>query len=328
MATQDKALLMHKVEGTLKPRMFANLLEEAVDEIQGHLDEFDIVKLNTENGTDADDMINAYINAKAVEGRSEKTLVRYRYLIERFMKYVNLKTRDVTTSHIRDYFASEQNRGVSDSTLEGIRQVLSGYFGWLESERMILRNPMHNVGAIKCQKKVKEAFSDADIEKLKRNCKNLRDMAIVNFLLSTGCRISEVTSLNRKDIDFVNNECVVLGKGNKERTVYLNEVATLTLKEYLASRHDEEKALFIGLRKERIMPGGVRAMLKQLEEASGVENVHPHRFRRTLITNLLNRGMPIQEVAIVAGHDRMDTTMHYFSASKNRIKSSYNKFAY
>ena len=166
-------------------------------------------------------------------------------------------------------------------------------------------------------------LSPSDIELLKRKTKSLRDNAIINFLLATGCRISEVTSLNRDDVDLENGECIVLGKGNKERTVYLDEVAVLTLREYLASRNDNIDALFIGKRKERLQPGGVRAMMKKLSISSGVENVHPHRFRRTMVTKLLNRGMPIQEVALVVGHERVDTTMMYFSANKSRLKNSY-----
>ena len=327
MATQDKVVLMHKVENTLRPRMFANLLDEAVTEIQEHLDEFDVTHVKSDEQYETEDMLQAFLNAKKVGGRSEKTIVRYQYEIERFMKFANCKTRDVTTHHIREYFAHEHDRGVSDGTIEGLRQILSGYFGWLEHEKLIHMNPVFNVDAIKFQKKVRESFSDSDIERLKRSCRNIRDMAILNFLLSTGCRISEVVNLNRADIDFENGECIVLGKGNKERTVYLNDVAAMTLKEYLATRQDNSPALFISKNLERLHPGGVRVMLNKLADSANVENVHPHRFRRTLITNLLNRGMPMQEVAIVAGHDKVDTTMKYFSYSKNRIKSSYQKYS-
>lgn len=326
MATQDKVILMNEIEGTLKTRMFANLLEEAVTEIQGHLDEFDVQRV-VRQGDYEDDAMDAFVKAKRIEGRSEGTITRYMYTIGRFMAFAKVKTRDVNTYHIRAYFAEEHERGVSDSTIEGVRQVLSSYFGWLANERMITSNPMHNIGTIKCQQKVREAFSETDIEKLKRSCHSKRDTAIINFLLSTGCRISEVVALNRQDIDFNTGECIVLGKGNKERTVYLNEVAMLTLREYLASRNDDLEPLFIGRQMERILPGGIRAMLKKLEETSGVENVHPHRFRRTMCTNLLNRGMAIQEVAIVAGHSKVDTTMRYFSINKSKIKNSFMRFS-
>lgn len=325
MATQDKVLLMHKVEGTLRPRMFANLLEEATSEIQEHLDEFDVTHI-AEIGCEHDDMLNAYIDAKRTEERAEKTLVRYQYVIERFMKFVGVSTRNVTTYHVRDYLTKEQGRGIAESTLEGMRQILNAYFGWLEHEKLINTNPVFNISVIKCQQKVRESFSAADIERIRRACWSKRDTAIVNFLLSTACRISEVTALNISDIDFDKGECVVLGKGNKERTVFMNEVAIMTLKEYLATRNDNNKALFIGRFGERIQPNGVRAMLTRISAKSGVAKIHPHRFRRTTITTLLRNGMPIHEVSIIAGHDKVDTTMKYFHMDKNRIKSSYQRY--
>lgn len=227
MATQDKVLLMHKMEATLKPRMFANLLEEAVVEIQDHLNEFDVSHINSE-GIETEDVLDTYINAKKVSGRSEKTLVRYRYTIERFLNTVGLKTTSITTEHVRQYFADEMQRGVAESTVDGIRQVLSGYFGWLEHEKMIHVNPMYNIEPIKYQKKERTSLSYAETEILKRHCKNIRDSAIISFLLATGCRISEVTNLNKNDVDLVNGECIVLGKGNKERTVFLDDIAVLT----------------------------------------------------------------------------------------------------
>lgn len=325
MATQDKALLMHKVEGTLKPRMFVNMLEEAVAEIQDHLDEFDISHIGSEL-PEKEDLLDSYINAKRVSGRSEKTLVRYRYIIERFLRSVKVRTRDVTTEHVRNYFSAEMKRGVSERTVDGIRQILGGYFAWLEYEKLIIRNPIRNIESIKHLKKERPALSYAETEVLKRNCRSIRDNAIISFLLATGCRISEVTSLNRDDINLDAGECIVLGKGNKERTVFLDDVAVLTLREYLSSRKDINRALFIGKRNQRLLPGGVRAMLKKLASESGVENVHPHRFRRTMVTRLLNRGMPIQEVAVIVGHENVGTTMEYYSSNKSRIKNSYRMY--
>lgn len=326
MATSDKVLLMHKVEGTLRTRMFANLLDEAVTEIQDHLDEFDIVHVANEDNSETDDLLNTFIAAKASSGRSEKTLIRYQYLIERFMQFAGVKTRDVTTECIRQYFAHEAERGVSESTIEGIRQAMSSYFGWLEHEKLIHSNPVFNVEPIKYEKKVRESFSAIDLERIKRTCNNIRDIAIINFLLATACRISEVTGLNRSDIDFESLEVTVLGKGKKQRTVYINEVAALTLREYLATRTDDNEALFINKFGKRFENGGIREMLRKISAESGVDKIHPHRFRRTTITTLLNHGMPIQDVAILAGHDKIDTTMRYYSASKSRIKSSYQRF--
>ena len=323
MPSQDKALLMTKVEGTLKTRMFANLLEEAVDEIQDHLDEFDVTHIGSEL-IETEDLLETFINAKRVAGRSEKTLTHYHYVITRFMNEIGVKTRDVTPLHIRGFFAKRFASGVSDCTVNGNREVLNAYFGWLAEEGLIKRNPCAHIEPIKVQQKERPAFSDADIELLKMHCTTIRDRAILCFLLSTGCRISEVTALNRDDVDLDEGECIVLGKGNKERTVFLDEVAVMTLREYLASRIDRQPALFLNHMTRRMTPQLVREMLHNL---ANVENVHPHRFRRTIITRLLNRGMPIQDVALIAGHAKIDTTKEYYAASKSRIKSNYKRYS-
>lgn len=323
MPAPDKALLMHKIEDTLKPRMFANLLEEATEQIQGHLDEFEVNHISGDS-IESDDLLQLYLAAKKTAGRTEKTLTRYQYIIERSLRAIGLKTREITKEHLRQYFADEMARGVSARTVDGVRQVLSGYFDWLYHEQLIPRNPSHNIEAIKHEQKERKALSYVDTDILTRNCSTIRDRAILTFLLATGCRVSEVTGLNRDSVNLDQGECVVFGKGQKERTVYLDDVAVLTLREYLASRTDTGDALFVGKAGKRLQPGGIRAMMKRLSKACGVENVHPHRFRRTLVTRLLNRGMAIQDVAVLAGHTKIDTTMKYYAQSKTRIKSAYH----
>lgn len=327
MAMQDKVMLMHQVEETLKPRMFANLLEEAIVGINEHLDEYDIHRIHSDDSAAEDDCLESFINSKKAEGRAESTIARYQYIIERFMMFAKVRTKDVNTYHIRDYFANEQARGISDSTLEGIRETLSSYFGWLEHEKLIYTNPIYNIGVIKVSKRVRDAISEPDMERLKRSCSNIRDSALLNVLRSTGCRISEVTGMNIDDINFLTNRCNVIGKGDKERTVFIDDVTAMILKEYLATRNDNNEALFINHAGTRLKPGGARNILKRLAQTAGVENVHPHKFRRTLITKLLNNGMPIQEVAIVVGHDNLDTTMGYYASSKSKIQSSYQMYS-
>lgn len=273
------------------------------------------------------DLLDAYLSAMQVEGRSDKTIERYKYIIQRMMKAVGVPTRSVTVYHLRKYLADEKNRGVSDRTLEGIRQVFSAYFNWLQRERLIDANPTANLGAIKCMKKIKTIYTDVDLERLKCECKNQRDKAIITFLASTGCRISEMTSLNRCDVDLTNLECKVVGKGNKERTVYLDPVAGMALEDYLNTRCDDCPALFVGKGTRRILPGGVRAMLVKLADKVHVEQVHPHKFRRTLATNLIRHGMPIQEVASILGHDKLDTTMQYVVLDKTEVKHAYQKYS-
>lgn len=326
MPEKDKVLLMHKVEDTLKPRMFANLLEEAVDEIQDHLEEFDVQHRGDPADVKNDDLLDAYISAKRVSGLSEKTLTAYRYDLSRALNAINVKTRNITVHHIRDYLSSLRERGLSDVSIENCRQKLVTFFDWLEKEKKIQENPMNGIERVRLPKRQKQTLSNPDLALLKMNCMKPRDLAIISFLLSTGCRIGEVIPLNRQDIDFESGECRVIGKGDKERTVFLDDVTILLLKEYLASRTDDNEALFITFQKKRLLASGYRDLLKQAAARGGVENVHPHRFRRTFITRLLDRGMPIQEVAILVGHESLNTTMRYYSHSKSRIKSSYQRY--
>lgn len=322
MATQDKVLLMHEVEETLKPRMFANLLEEAVEEIQERLDNYDVTHI-CDAMPSADDLLDTYIDAKRSKGLSDKTLVRYRYIIERFLNAVALRTKDVTTEHVRAYIAAELARGVSENTVNGNRQILSGYYGWLDRRKMIRINPLASVEPLKVPEKEYKDLSYAETDVLRRHCANPRDLALISFFLATGCRVSEVVQLNRNDVILSAGECIVLGKGNKERTVFLDDVAVLTLREYLAQRTDDNEALFINCQHKRLHAGGIRKILNQIAASAGVNHVHPHRLRRTMITRLMNRNMQIQEVAVVVGHRSVETTMRYYAANKTRIKNSY-----
>ena len=326
MATQDKVLLLQRIEDVLKPRMFANFLEEAMTEFQITLDEFDVVHVTCNGGTEIEECLETFLNAKRVEGRSDGTITRYAYIVTRFMLWANVKTRDVNTEHVRAYLDYLYERGLKESTVEGIRQCLNAYFSWLEHEKLIFANPVFNIAAIRCEEEVRPAFTVTEIEKMKRCCKTKRDLAIICFLLSTGCRVSEMTGLNRDDIDLTKGECVVHGKGKYERYVYFDELAKLAIREYLASRNDMIDALFVSKQACRLTNSAVRVMLKQLEDLSGVEHIHPHKFRRTMITRLLERGMPIHEVSILAGHNKIDTTMGYYTASNNKIKNSYIRF--
>ena len=274
-----------------------------------------------------DDLLECYIDAMRVQGRSEKTLARYRYVIERMMKDVNVPTRRITVYHLRGYLSKMKDNGKQDSTMEGIRQVFSAYFNWLQRESLIDRNPTANLGAIKVGKRQKKTFTDIDMEKLSRSCKCKRDRAIIAFLASTGCRVSEVTGLDRDAVDLDQLTCVVHGKGNKERRVYLDGVTGMLIRAYLAERKDEDPALFVNRYNVRMNPDGVREMLNRVAEEAGVEHVHPHKFRRTLATNMARHGMPIQEVARILGHDKIDTTMRYVVLDDEDIKHEYRKFA-
>lgn len=326
MSIQDKATLLNRLENALGDVLTVAEMGRVMGRVADTLSGFSVQQIEAEN-PGKDDLLAAYISAMQIQGRSPKTIERYRYIIGRLMQAVKVSTREITVYHLRQYLSDEKARGICDNTLEGFRQVFSAYFNWLQREGLITQNPTANLGAIKCPKKVKQTYSDVDLEKLKFSAETLRDRAIVCFLMSTGCRISEMIQLNRDDVDLNALECTVLGKGNKERTVYIDAVTSMLIRQYLETRRDDEPALFIGKRRERLLPGGVRYMLRTLGEESHVEHVHPHKFRRTLATNLIRHGMPIQEVAAILGHDKIDTTMQYVVLDKTDVKNSYRKYA-
>lgn len=328
MSMADKKMFMKDIEQLIGTILTVTQTADVMKIVAEQLDGYSMEAItNADAMSDSGDLLKVYLEAKEIEGRSKKTIERYQYIITRAITGIKAPLRKITVYHLRAYLMDMRNKGTADSTVEGTREILCAFFGWLHKEGLIEGNPCANLSPIKCPKVVRLPYSEVEIEKLKEACKTVRDRAIIDFLLSTGCRISEMCELNRDDIDFNLAECIVHGKGNKERTVYLTPVAMMNLKKYLNSRNDTLPALFIGQRMERMAPDGVRTMLKGIEKRSGVENVHPHRFRRTLATNLINRGMPIQEVAAILGHDKLDTTMRYVYIDRRSLKTAYQKFA-
>lgn len=326
MAIEAKTTLLKSLEQQLSTQISAADMAKVLSAVADQLAAYRVDQIDPQQPTQ-DDLLDAYTAAMQIQGRSPKTIERYRYLIQRMMRDTRVPTRSLTVYHLRQYLAREKARGISDRTLEGTRQVFSAYFNWLHRERLIETNPTANLGAIKCQKKIKVTYTEVDLEKLKFSCKTLRDRAIVSFLLSTGCRISEMTQLNRDDVDLVALECTVLGKGNKERAVFLDPVTGMLIRDYLTQRKDDSPALFISKRMQRLSAQGVRAMMVKLAKVSNVDHVHPHKFRRTLATSLIRHGMPIQEVAAILGHDKLDTTMQYVVLDKTDVRNSYRKYA-
>lgn len=318
-------------ENRIRMKMADRFPEYQADMINGIIEEC-LAGFNMELGAveeySSEELLNSYLTNLEISGRSKKTINRYEYIIRRLINKTNVPVQDMSVMHIRDYLGSEKDRGVANSTLDGIRQVFSAFFGWLNREGLILHNPVSNISVIKQRKKIKEIYSEIDIEKLKNNSKTIRDKAIVCFLYSTGCRISELTQLNRNDININSQECKVLGKGNKERTVYFDAITGLAIEQYLKQREDTNEALFVANKKPyiRMKPDGIRTMLHELAKGSNVKNVHPHKFRRTRATKLVKHGMPIQEVAAILGHEKLDTTMRYVVMDQNDIKNAYQKY--
>ena len=296
------------------------VISEALHKSFADMDTMAIEAQSPENN----DLLQAFIQGKRVAGAAESTINKYARTLKIIFREEKVSPANVTVDHLRHWISKELERGISESTLRGDRDAMCSFFGWLWREGLIPRNPCGNLEPIKCPKIVKKPFDAVEIDRMKGACwHNLRDRAIICFLLSSGCRISEAMQLNRNDIDFANKEVVVWGKGSKERTVYIDDIAAATLKDYLASRKDDSIALFHSRSSDRLTDDGAREMLKRIEKRTGVPNIHPHRFRRTLATELSKKGMPVEEIAMILGHEDVRTTMKYICKDKATVKHHY-----
>lgn len=308
-----------------------NVIHIVQDILTIELNDYEVQKRCTDvsvHDNSAENQLKKFIATKRIEGIAESTLRRYADENIKMIRFLNKPLDEITTFDLRFYLSyRKQQNNVSNRTLDGIRRCYSSFFGWLSAERIINHNPCLALSQIKYRKQIKKPYSAIEMEKIRKSCKNIRDLAIVDFLYCTGCRVSEVSRLNISDINIEKRECTVLGKGNKERTVYLSDVAVMYLQEYIFSRTDTNDALFVGRGGSRIGKNGIEALLHRIGKVAGVHNVHPHRFRRTLATNLLDRGMNIQDVAAILGHSDLKTTQVYCYISQNNVKSAYRKYA-
>lgn len=303
--------------------------EIIVAKISRLLERYELSERTTDLVTSDDtnlDILKAYTGSLLVDGRSKKTIQAYLGELKRFLKVINKSLKEVSAYDIRNYLAKKKLDGVCDTTLENSRAMISAFYMWLEAEEIIDKNPCKNIKPIKHNKKIKPPFTNTDIDKIRFACKTPKVRAIVETLLASGVRVSELCNLNVEDIDFDTGRVKVLhGKGNKDRTTYLNNLAKSHLKAYLDGR--TSGALFLSQRKERYTVGGIREMLRQISKASGVSDVHPHRFRRTFATTLAERGMQIQEIQKLMGHSNINTTMLYATLSDIGTKYAYMKYA-
>lgn len=276
-----------------------------------------------------EDYMQMFLDAKKVEGLSERTLAYYKSSITHLFKMIKTPVRQITTDEIRTYLADYQKiNNCGKATIDNIRRNISSFFSWLEEEDHILKSPVRRIHKIKTKTVVKEIISDEDIERLRDNCQVMRDVAIIDLLYSTGIRVGELVNLNIDDIDFNERECIVYGKGEKERRVYFDAKAKLHLQNYLESRHDDNPALFVTLDAphHRLNISGVEIRLRQLGRRLNINRIHPHKFRRTMATRAIDKGMPIEQVQKILGHSQIDTTMHYAIVNQNNVKAAHRKY--
>jgi site-specific recombinase XerD len=274
-------------------------------------------------------LLELFISSKKVEGCSEKSLKYYRNTITVLYKKLNKEITHISTNDLRSYLAEYQETNNSSKvTIDNIRRIFSSFFTWLENEDYILKSPVRRISKVKTAKTIKEILSDEDIEVLRDNCHQKRDLALVDMLSSTGIRVGELVQINRKDIDFHERSCIVTGKGNKEREVYFDARTKLHLMQYLKNRTDTDDALFVSHAKphSRLGIGGVETVLRQLGRKTSIRKVHPHKFRRTLATMAIDKGMPIEQVQKLLGHVKIDTTLHYAMVNQANVKIAHRKF--
>lgn len=270
-----------------------------------------------------------FLDAKSIEGCSNRTIAYYESTIKKLLGSISDSVRKVTTSDIRGYLAEYQSQSeCSKITIDNIRRNISSFFTWLEEEDYIIKSPMRRIHKIKTAKVIKEVISDEEIEKMRDKCDNLRDLAIIDLLYSTGIRVGELVKLNINDINFEERECIVFGKGDKERKVYFDARAKIHLQGYINDRSDNNPALFVTLDAphDRLKISGVEIRLRRLGKDLGINKIHPHKFRRTMATRAIDKGMPIEQVQRLLGHSQIDTTMHYAIVNQTNVKVSHRKF--
>lgn len=279
--------------------------------------------------TISENSVAAFVAAKRIEGCSEKTLAYYQNTIQAMISGIGKAAQQITTEDLRAYLTEYQNEHkISRVTIDNIRRILSSFFSWLEDEDYIVKSPVRRIHKVKTAKVIKETYTDEALELMRDNAPSLRDLAIIDLLASSGMRVGELVTLNRDDINFAERECVVFGKGDKERLVYFDARTKIHLQNYLVDRDDDNSALFVSLKypHDRLQIGGVETMLRELGRQLNLTKVHPHKFRRTLATSAIDKGMPIEQVQQLLGHQKIDTTMHYAMVKQQNVKIAHRKY--
>ena len=301
-------------------------LRQVLEEIFNHYEVIESENIEKDN---SDSIIEKFLAAKRIEGCSEKTLKYYQNTIDAMVVAVDKDVQRIKTEDLRLYLTTYQEKNKSSRvTIDNIRRILSSFFSWMEDEDYIIKSPVRRIHKIKTASSIKETYSDEELEKMRDNCEELRDLAIIDMLASTGMRVGEMVLLNRNDINFAERECVVFGKGYKERIVYFDARTKLHLQEYIDSRTDDNPALFVTLRApyKRIQIGGIEHRLREMGKQLDIKKVHPHKFRRTLATMAIDKGMPIEQLQKLLGHQRVDTTLQYAMVKQSNVKSAHRKY--
>ena len=307
-----------------------NAQTERLQEVLQHtLFDYEVTKIENEKEISEQNLVESFLSAKRIEGCSEKTLKYYDSTIQAMLNSIGKVIKYIVTDDIRCYLTEYQTEKKSSKvTIDNIRRILSSFFSWLEDEDYILKSPVRRIHKVKTGTNIKETYSDEALELMRDNCTEFRDLAMIDMLASTGMRVGEMVLLNRNDIDFNERECVVFGKGDKERIVYFDARTKIHLQNYLDSRTDDNPALFVSLQSphNRMNIGGIEVRLRQLGKRLGLNKVHPHKFRRTLATMAIDKGMPIEQLQQLLGHRRIDTTLQYAMVKQSNVKIAHRKY--
>ena len=325
-----KTKIISKIQNQMKPYLNQGQYIKLTNSLLNSMQDIDIIDNNNElSEVDNFKLLNLFLSAKEVEGCSEKTITYYNSTIEKMLMKIKKQVYNINTDDLRKYLFDHKNKNNSSkTTIDNIRRIFSSFFSWLEDEDYIIKNPVRRIHRVKTGRVVKEVLTDENLEVLRDKCEEIRDLAMVELLTSTGIRVGELVRLNIEDIDFYERECVVFGKGESERVVYFDARTKIHLMEYLQSRKDDNPALFVSLNSpyDRLGISGIETRLRKLGNKCNINRVHPHKFRRTMATNAIDKGMPIEQVQKLLGHVQIDTTMQYAMVNQSNVKLAHRKF--